>query len=145
VPAEFADSLRIEGTGPHEGGRGVNYDGASDCPQSPGYHEVDGEHPWGSGAGGRALVPFRSVAVDRDVVAIGTQLYVVELDGVAMPGDPPWGDFVHDGCVSADDTGGGIDGAHLDFFAVFRAHYLALDAVIDASTITVHEGGGRCR
>jgi 3D (Asp-Asp-Asp) domain-containing protein len=144
VPAEFADNLAIEGTGRLEDGRVINYDGACDCQLSPCYHEVDAEHPWGSGAGGRALVPFRSVAVDRDVIAIGTSLYVLELDGIAMPGDPPWGDFVHDGCVSADDTGGGIDGMQIDFFAVFRAHYLTIDPQIDAPTVTLYGGGGRC-
>jgi membrane-bound lytic murein transglycosylase len=105
---------------------------------------VDEEHPWGSGAGGRALEPFRSVAVDRDVIAIGTWLWVAELDGVAMPGDPPWGGFVHDGCVLAADTGGAIDGMQIDFFATLRAYYLIIDGELGLDEISLHEGGARC-
>jgi 3D (Asp-Asp-Asp) domain-containing protein len=144
VPAAFADSLRIEGTGRLEDGRVVNYDGACPCPTTPCYHEVDAEHPWGSGAGNRPLVPFRSVAVDPDVVPIGTSLWVEELDGLAMPGDPPWGGFIHDGCVLAADTGGSIDGMHIDFFAVLRDYYLELDGALGLDEVTVYEGGARC-
>ena len=38
-----------------------------------------------------------------------------------MPGRAPWGGFVHDGCVVADDTGGGIDGNRLDLFVGRKA------------------------
>jgi 3D (Asp-Asp-Asp) domain-containing protein len=147
VPARFANSLRIEGTGRLEDGRVVNYTGSCSCPTSPCYKEVDDQHPWGSGAQNRALVPFRSVAVDRNVVTpFGRKLYVLELDGLMMPGTPPWGGFLHDGCVSADDTGGGIDGEHLDFFAALRGYYLSIAGEMDlpADHVTVYDGGDRC-
>ena len=67
-----------------------------------------------------------------------------QIDGVMMPGDAPWGDFVHDGCVSADDTGGGIIGMHVDFFAALREHYVALDGQLGLTDVTLHEGGARC-
>jgi 3D (Asp-Asp-Asp) domain-containing protein len=105
---------------------------------------VDADHPWGVGVQNRALVPYRSVAVDSDVIAYGTALYVVEFDGVHMPGDAPWGDFVHDGCVSADDTGGSIIGMHIDFFAALRTSYYDLDARLGLNDVTLHEGGDRC-
>jgi 3D (Asp-Asp-Asp) domain-containing protein len=148
VPAKFASSVKIEGTGRLADHRVINYTGSCSCPTSPCYHEVDAAHPWGSGAGGRPLVPFRSVAVDRDVVfPFGRALYIVELDGQLMPGDAPWGGFVHDGCVYAEDTGGGIDGEHLDFFSALRPYYLAISSAMDlpADHVTVHDGGLRCR
>lgn len=43
-----------------------------------------------------------------------------------MPGRSPWGGFVHDGCVIADDTGGGIDGNQLDLFVGRRGYYLGV-------------------
>jgi len=144
VDPEFADALALEGTGRLSDGRLLNYDGACDCPSSPCFFEVDARHPWGYGAEGRALVPFRSVAVDTAVVEIGRTLYLEELDGVSMPGDPSYGAFVHDGCVVADDVGGGIDGQHVDFFAALRPHYLELDGALGLSSVHVRDGGERC-
>jgi 3D (Asp-Asp-Asp) domain-containing protein len=141
VPAAFSRSVAIEGTGRLDDGRVINYTGSCNCPTSPCYKAVDAAHPWGSGAGNRALKPFRSVAIDRDVLTIGRKYYVEELDGVTMPG--PDG-FVHDGCVSADDTGGGIDGKHIDFFSALKEYYRTLDGQLRLSTVTLHEGGARC-
>lgn len=144
VAEEFFDSLRLEGTGRLLDGRVVNYDGACPCATSPCFFPVDEDHPWGVGAQNRPLVPFRSVAVDTSFVAIGAALYVEELDGVLMPGDAPWGAFVHDGCVVADDVGGGIDGQQVDFFSAARAHYLTLDGLLGLNDVTVFAGGARC-
>ena len=144
VSEGFADAIKLEGTGRLEDGRVLNYWGACGCSSDPCYFEVDASHPWGHGVQNRALVPFRSVAVDKDVIAYGTKIYIQELDGVKMPGLAPWGDFVHDGCVSADDTGSAINGKHLDFFSARKADYLSLNAVLGVSKVTVREGGERC-
>jgi 3D (Asp-Asp-Asp) domain-containing protein len=144
VPAEFADSLDLEGTGRLADGRVINVDGACACPRSPCFVEVDAEHPWGYGVQNRALEPYRTFAVDRDVIEYGTTLYVPDLDGVMVPGDAPWGDFVHDGCVLAGDTGGGIVDMHVDWFVALRASYLDLDGRLDLDMVTVHDGGARC-
>ncbi len=144
VTSEFASSLALEGTGRLSDGRVLNYDGSCGCPRSPCFFEVDEEHPWGVGVQNRPLIPFRSIAVDSDVIAYGDRIYVVELDGVAMPGESPWGDFVHDGCVTADDTGGAIIGMHIDFFAALRDHYYDLDGRLGLATATLHDGGARC-
>jgi 3D (Asp-Asp-Asp) domain-containing protein len=144
VPSDFADSLAIEGTGRLIDGRVINTDGSCGCATSPCYLEVDAAHPWGYGVQNKALVPYRSFAVDKDEIAYGTKLYVEELDGVSVPGDAPWGGFVHDGCVSADDTGGGIVGKHVDWFVALKASYSTLDGVLGLNDVTVHEGGTRC-
>lgn len=144
VPQGFADAIKLEGTGRLTDGRVLNYWGSCDCSSAPCYFEVDETHPWGHGVQNRALTPFRSVAVDKDVVAYGTKLYIEELDGVQMPGEAPWGGFVHDGCVSADDTGSAINGKHLDFFSARKPDYLSLNAVLGVSHVTVREGGDRC-
>ena len=144
VPAAFARAVAIEGTGKLTDGRVFNYSGSCSCPTTPCYHFVDQDHPWGSGSGNRPLVPFRSVAVDRDVLVIGRKYWVAELEGVRMPGEAPLGGWVHDGCVSADDTGGSIDGQHIDFFAALRGYYLTLAGQLQRSTITLHEAGEKC-
>jgi 3D (Asp-Asp-Asp) domain-containing protein len=105
---------------------------------------VDAQHPWGYGVQDKALVPFRSIAVDPSVIPYGSHLYIRELDGVTMPGDPSYGGFVHDGCVSADDTGGDIIGMHVDFFAALEANYTTLDGQLGLTQVTVANGGSRC-
>jgi 3D (Asp-Asp-Asp) domain-containing protein len=142
VPSGFADSLVIEGTGRLADGRTLNFAGTCPCAFSPCFTVLDADHPWGTGAGGRALVPFRSVAVDPAVLTLGRRYWVKELAGVTMPGAE--GGFVHDGCVSADDTGGHIDGMHIDFFAALRDNYLVLDSELGLADITLYEGGALC-
>jgi 3D (Asp-Asp-Asp) domain-containing protein len=144
VRANFADSISIEGTGRTLDGRLLNVDGACACAFSPCFYEPGPDFPWGVGAQDNSLIPFRSVAVDPDVIELGTPLWVAVLDGVTMPGDPDYGDFVHDGCVFADDVGGGIVGAHIDFFAALFAHYDILDGELGLNEVTLHAGGGRC-
>lgn len=144
VSAAFAASLEVEGTGRLADGRILNYDGACSCPNSPCYLVADAQHPWGYGVQGKALVPYRSFAVDKSVIPYGTSLYVPELDGVTMPGDAPWGSFVHDGCFRADDTGGAIVGKHVDWFVALKTSYVALDGALNLSNVTVHQGGSRC-
>lgn len=144
VSSDFADALTLEGTGRLTDGRVLNYWNSCGCPNSPCFFEVDEEHPWGFGVENRALQPFRSLAVDTGVLSIGEWVYVAELDGLMMPGDPPWGAFVHDGCVVADDIGGGINGQHIDFFAGLRTFYTDLDGTLGITQATLHEPGDRC-
>ena len=144
VPSAFARSLVMEGTGRLKGGRLLNYAGACGCAFSPCFVELGEAHPWGMGVEERALAPFRSVAVDPSVVAIGARLYVANLAGVTVPGEPPWGGFQHDGCVVADDRGGAIVGRHLDFFSASRSYFQALDQTLKVREVSVYEAGSHC-
>jgi 3D (Asp-Asp-Asp) domain-containing protein len=121
VPKEFATQLAMQGTGKLKDGRVLNIWGRCDCARSPCFKET--EKRWGTSGSGRPLQPFRTVAVDRSVIKLGTLLYIPELEGRTMPGRAPWGGFEHDGCVVADDTGGGIKGKQLDLF-VGRKPYM---------------------
>ncbi len=141
VSPAFADALTLEGTGRLIDGRVLNYWNTCGCPNSPCFFEVDDDHPWGYGVQNRALQPFRSLAVDTDIIGIGDWVYVAELDGVTMPGNQG---FVHDGCMVADDIGGGINGQHIDFFVGLRDHYLSLDGTLGLTHVTVHAPGDRC-
>jgi 3D (Asp-Asp-Asp) domain-containing protein len=137
----FATQLDIQGTGKLRDGRVVNTSGNCPCPNSPCYFEID--QAWAMGPNGR-LSPFRSVAVDTRVVPLGTILYVPDLDGVRVPGRAPWGGFVHDGCVVADDRGGGIRGRDLDFFVAKKTYSNILDARHRLKRVSVFEGKGWC-
>jgi 3D (Asp-Asp-Asp) domain-containing protein len=126
VSREFASQLALQGTGKLRDGRLLNVSGHCSCEFSPCFKVT--ETKWGTAGTGRALQPFRTVAVDPKRVKLGSLLHIPELEGRTMPGRAPWGGFVHDGCVVADDTGGGIKGKQLDLFVGRKAYYQGLKA-----------------
>jgi len=144
VTSAFATSLAQLGTGKLSSGTVLAYAGACACPTTPCYSVADAQHPWGYGVQNKALAPFRSIAVDKNEIAYGKHLYVPGFDGVTVPGTPPWGGFVHDGCVSADDTGGTLAGKDLSWFVALKPYYQSLDAQLGLTGVLVYEGGTRC-
>jgi 3D (Asp-Asp-Asp) domain-containing protein len=144
VTAGFAASLKKLGTGSLDNGMILSYDGACSCPTSPCYVVADAAHPWGYGVQGKALVPFRTIAVDPAEIPYGKHLYVPAFDGLDLPGSAPWGGYVHDGCVSADDTGGALSGKQLRWFVALNAYSTSLDATLGLVAVLVYDGGTRC-
>ena len=144
VPYSFAKQLAMEGTGQLRDGRVLNTFGTCKCKRSPCFFVLPKHLRWGVGVKHRPLKPFRSVAVDPRRIPIGTKLYVAELDGLTMPGHAPWGGFVHDGCVLADDRGGNVQGAQIDFYTARWHAYKALFNRHRLSHVTVFNGGERC-
>lgn len=70
---------------------------------------------YGDGGNGYRLVPFRTIAVDRNVFPFGTVIYIPDAKGVQVT--LPSGTVVkHDGYFYAADTGGAIKGKHIDVF-----------------------------
>jgi 3D (Asp-Asp-Asp) domain-containing protein len=124
VSRDFAAQIELQGTGKLRDGRVVNIWGKCPCERKPCFKVT--ENKWGTAGTGKPLQPFRTVAVDRTVIKLGSLLYVPLLEGRTMPGRPPWGGFVHDGCVVADDTGGGINGNQLDLFVGRKGYFLGL-------------------
>ena len=121
---EFAFELNMQGTGKLRDGRVLNVWGPCNCPKSPCWKVM--EQQWGTGGSGRALQPFRTVAVDPKLIKLGSLLHIPLLEGRTMPGRPPWGGFVHDGCVVADDTGGAIRNYQLDLFVGRKGWFLGM-------------------
>jgi 3D (Asp-Asp-Asp) domain-containing protein len=141
VPEAFAWSLRLEGSGLMKDGRIVNYTGR--CPFGYGtcFEQLTvADHPYGRGAGLRPLVPFKSVAVDPRLVPIGEPIYIPEFDGLVLPDGS-----IHDGCVRADDTGGGIKRRKMDFFVVTYGNFrFLLDELANVTWITPQIEAPRC-
>jgi 3D (Asp-Asp-Asp) domain-containing protein len=71
-------------------------------------------HPYGCGVADYPLIPFRTVAVDRNTIPYGTVLYVPAFRDQPFTLDEVR--YVHDGYVYAADKGGAIQGTHVDFF-----------------------------
>jgi 3D (Asp-Asp-Asp) domain-containing protein len=151
VTPEFASQLAIQGTGKLNDGRVLNIWGRCACGNPSGTRTCFKvtQNQWGTAGTGHPLQPFRTVAVDPKVVKLGTLLYVPLLEGRTMPGRPPWGGYVHDGCVVADDTGGHIDGNRLDLFVGRKGYFLGLSGSGSshawARHVPVYDGSKLCQ
>jgi 3D (Asp-Asp-Asp) domain-containing protein len=146
VSKEFASQLAIQGTGKLHDGRVVNIWGACNCKHTPCFKVTEAQ--WGTAGSGKQLQPFRTVAVDPKVIKLGSLLYVPLLEGRTMPGRSPWGGYVHDGCVVADDTGGHISGNRIDLFVGRKGYFLGLSGSGGshawARHVPVFDGTGIC-
>ena len=138
---KFVRALRMEGSGMLSDGRVINYDGRCRYGVGKCFEVLDPDtHPYGRGAKSRPLVPFRSVAVDPRLVPIGEPLYIPEFDGLLLPDGT-----THDGCVRADDTGGGIKKRKMDFFVVSYPNFrMLLEELWGVIWITPHIEDPRC-
>lgn len=148
VSKEFAAQIALQGTGKLRDGRVVNIFGACKCHRSPCFKITQAQ--WGTSGSGRPLQPFRTIAVDPKIVKLGSLLYIPLLEGRTMPGREPWGGYVHDGCVVADDTGGHIAGNRIDLFVGRKAYFLGLGRSGSGGShswarhVPVFEGAGIC-
>jgi 3D (Asp-Asp-Asp) domain-containing protein len=103
---KFRRALVLEGAGWLRDGRAVMYD-----------RKKGGEHrfrlvrsKYGYAITGRALVPFRTVAVDPRFVKLGSKIYIPQLKGARLPDGT-----IHDGVFIAADRGH-FRGRHVDLF-----------------------------
>jgi hypothetical protein len=137
----FAWALRLEGSALMADGRVINYAGKCNFGYGTCFEQLDiEEHPFGRGAGPRPLIPFKSVAIDPRLVQLGEPLYIPEFDGLVLPDGS-----IHDGCVRADDTGGGIKKRKMDFFVVTYGNFrFLLDQLQGVTWITPHIEAPRC-
>lgn len=138
---QFAWALRLEGSALMADGRVINYAGKCNYGYGTCFEQLDiTEHPFGRGAGRRPLIPFKSVAIDPRLVKLGEPLYIPEFDGMQLPDGS-----IHDGCVRADDTGGGIKKRKMDFFVVTYGNFRFLLSQLQGVTwITPHIEAPRC-
>lgn len=107
VSAKFKKATDIEGTGRLVDGRIINYAG-----------RVNGEirylvanSRWGYGVGKCELLPFKTVAVDPNVIPLGSLVFIKETKGMLLPNG-----HRHSGYWRADDIGGAIKKDRIDLF-----------------------------
>src|SRR6266498_104174 len=108
VPPAFKQRLDVEGSARLRDGRVVNL---HEKAEGEWRYVVAHEAPFGLGAPGYKLVPYRTAAVDPKRIKLGSVLYVPALAGVRLPSGE-----THDGFVFAHDIGQGITGNRIDFF-----------------------------
>ncbi|HKR61373.1 MAG TPA: 3D domain-containing protein [Pyrinomonadaceae bacterium] len=113
VTPSFKQQLDIEGSARLRDGRIVNF-----------HQKIDGSWrylvalhaPFGLGIDGYKLIPYRTLAVDSEVIGPGLVLYIPALDGVRLPSGE-----IHDGFVFTHDEGQGITGKRIDVFVGFES------------------------
>jgi 3D (Asp-Asp-Asp) domain-containing protein len=127
VPKEFYEAVCVQGSGTLRRGKTVSFARrdcacAAVCPRTDQkicFDELDAQKfPWGRGATGKAITPLVTVAVDSEVIPLGTPLFVPELAG--LPRDEA-ARAAHDGCFVAQDRGLRVKGKHIDVFTGHRS------------------------
>ncbi|MBK8998018.1 MAG: hypothetical protein IPM35_20025 [Myxococcales bacterium] len=123
VPKGFYEAVCVQGSGTLAGGQTVSF-AKRDCAcaavcsktnQKICFDALDPKQfPYGRGATGGPITPLFTVAVDSDVIPLGTTIYIPELEG--MPRDAE-SSGLHDGCFMAQDRGLRVKGKHVDVFA----------------------------
>jgi 3D (Asp-Asp-Asp) domain-containing protein len=120
VSSAFKRALEIEGSGRLMDGRVINYAGFREGSSRWAFTV----HPYGRGAGNCPLIPFRTVAMDRRKVPLGSVAYIDETVGMTLPDGT-----IHDGFWRVEDVGGAIKEDRVDLFvgdgnqgAVLRRH-----------------------
>lgn len=107
VTASFNTNLVMEGSGKLNDGRVINYDTSIG-----GIHRFRVvKNEWGVGVGGCILKPFRTVAVDRKIIPLGSKVYIDQTRGMPLPDGT-----LHDGYWRADDVGSAINRDRVDLF-----------------------------
>jgi 3D (Asp-Asp-Asp) domain-containing protein len=126
VPRGFYESVCVQGSGTLKAGGTVSFSKrdctcAAECPRTGQRICFDlldkAQFPWGRGAMGKAITPLITVAVDSNVIPLGSPVYIPEYDGIARD---PSGSAVHDGCFLAEDRGLKVQGQHVDVFTGHR-------------------------
>lgn len=129
--ADWIPRKRADGTWTDDksGWAGIRTDGKQATHSRTFYEKKPGPGGWTKERKGIELEPFRTLATDTGnmrrhdpkfkrkggVVPPGTRVYILEYDGLELPDGT-----VHDGWFVANDTGGGIYGAHFDVFVGYR-------------------------
>ncbi len=119
VTREFHDRVCVQGSGRLSEGATISF-ARRDCPcadvcprsdQRICFERLDpARFPTGRGASGTPVTPLRTLAVDSEVIPLGTWVYIPEYDGL------PLGEGRHDGCFVAEDRGSKVVGRHVDVF-----------------------------
>lgn len=134
VSTKFKKDLDMEGTGILRSGVTINY--AARVEGKIRYRISRAR--WGYGVGTCKLRPYKSIAVDPKVIALGSVVFIPKAKGMRLPD----GNF-HDGIFYAQDIGNAIQQLHIDFFAQegrtsatpFESHGLTSGSYVEAYVI----------
>jgi peptidoglycan/xylan/chitin deacetylase (PgdA/CDA1 family)/3D (Asp-Asp-Asp) domain-containing protein len=108
VNSQFKKDVDVEGTGIIRSGKTINFAGRVNSEIRYRYSKAR----WGWGIGACELKPFHTIAVDANMIPLGTVVYIPKAKGMKLPDGS-----VHDGIFYAEDIGSAINHMHIDMFA----------------------------
>jgi 3D (Asp-Asp-Asp) domain-containing protein len=151
VTRGFYEAVCVQGSGLLASGATVSFNRrdcecAELCPRTQQkicFDALDiGKFPWGRGATGGPITPLLTVAVDTNVIPLGTAIYIPEFDG--LPRDPAR-QSLHDGCFIAQDRGLRVQGEHVDVFTGQHTMTELWNGLVPSNTgVTVVIGSPKC-
>ncbi|MBI3891622.1 MAG: hypothetical protein HY303_08845 [Candidatus Wallbacteria bacterium] len=122
VSAEFKRRLDVEGTAMLKDGHVLNVTSESGL-----YDDVTIDATLGIGSGGRKLVPYRSIAVNKfsglKGLKVGDSVFIPQAVGMKLPSGAR-----HDGYFRVDDVGSGVRG--IDIYTLTREDGRAIERVL---------------
>jgi 3D (Asp-Asp-Asp) domain-containing protein len=152
VARGFFEAVCVQGSGLLASGSPISFNRrdcecAEVCPRTQQKICFDpleiGRFPWGRGANGSPITPLLTVAVDTNVVPLGTSLYIPEFEG--LPRDPAR-KSLHDGCFVAEDRGLRVQGRHVDLFTGLRAMTELWNGLVPSNSgVTVVIDNPKCK
>ncbi len=149
VSKVFHDQLCVQGSGQLSTGQTVSF-AKRNCPCAAVCPRTDQKicfdlldqkkFPHGRGASGTAITPLRTVAVDSDLIPLGTALYIPAYHGLRGPDGQ-----AHDGCFLAEDRGLKVKGRHVDVFTGSPSTTKSWNAAVPSNQgVRVIVGAERC-
>jgi len=151
VPKAFFETLCVQGSGLLASGNPVSFNRrdcecASVCPRTGQricFDVLDlAKFPWGRGATGQPITPLLTVAVDSNVLPLGTSIYIPEYAG--LPRDLERR-TKHDGCFVAQDRGLRVQGEHVDIFTGQAAMTRLWNSLVPSNSgVTIVLDSPRC-
>lgn len=149
VSKAFHDAVCVQGSGKLSTGETVSFarrgcECAAECPRTSQkicFEKLDPKRfPHGRGARGTPITPLRSVAVDPEVVPLGTALYIPDYQGLRRPDGE-----THDGCFLAEDRGLKVRGHHVDIFTGDPSTTVSWNQAVPSNQgVRVIIGAARC-
>ncbi|MFO0660531.1 MAG: 3D domain-containing protein [Polyangiaceae bacterium] len=149
VSRAFHDAVCVQGSGMLRTGGTVSFarrdcECAEVCPrtgQKICFEALNPKQfPWGRGAAGTPISPLHTLAVDTNLIPLGTHLYIREMDGLNINGKR------HDGCFVAEDRGLRVQGQHVDIFTGDVSMTEKLNQMLPSNQgVTVYADVERCQ
>ncbi len=126
VSKPLAERISMEGSGFLPDGTLINLANGFDWPNAR-FFVVDPQiAPWGYDSQGGALIPWKSIAVDPNIIPLNSDVYIKELDGVKLPDNS-----THNGWFKAVDTSHSFNGKWLDIFSGTYPNYQYMVSILN--------------
>ena len=139
-PKDLVKKISMEGSGFLQDGRLINLANDKGYPNSRFFIVDQSKYPWGMDSRGKALGELKTIAVDPNLVALGTNVYIPAFDGLRLQNNT-----IHNGCFIAGDTSYSFSGAHIDIFTGKESNYQYIDNKLnEVEVISIQVGGSKC-